>query len=132
MKKSFVLFLRVFRKSCGLKAIGAENPGGLQAAFRVPITAASGSTDAKALTRRLCPKSHVALAYRHSIVDTTLKHHLPGGARGLGGLAAKPPKERLSLPNLPTRFPEAPFLKPNLRPPGEAVNLRKKTSSVDL
>lgn len=91
-----------------VNAIDAENPGGLPAAFRVPITAASGSTDAKALTRRLYPKSRVALENRHSIVNTTLKHHLSGGASGLGGLAAKPPKVRLGLPNPPTQYPEDP------------------------
>ena len=98
-----------FRKSCGLKAIHAENPGGLQAAFQVPYTAASGSTDANALTRRLYPKSRVALENRHSNDETTLKFRLPGGARGLGGLAAKSPKVRISHQNLPTRYPEDPL-----------------------
>lgn len=96
---------------CGLKDIAAENSTGLPAAVLVLITATTNPRkhQCRASSQRLSPKSRVALAREKSRADSFIKHHPSGGAGGYpggGGMAAKPPKVRLSLPNPPTQYPE--------------------------
>ena len=95
------LFNRRFRSLCGLKSQGACNPVRFQAAFRVPIAAATGSTDAGHVrvvsARKAASPSQISTRLSVPHANPTLR-----GSQGAWGTSCEAPPTTASARRIHT------------------------------